>query len=77
MTASRQWTMSWCITSDRRSQSGFGLSIRYSERLAEAGFEPSVGSNGDKYDNALAETINGLTTPRSFIGADVDRPNRR
>ena len=60
MSASRQWTMSWCITSDRRSQGGFDLSIRYSERLAEAGIEPSVGSNGDKYDNALAETINGL-----------------
>ena len=34
--------------------------IRYSERLAEAGIEPSVGSKGDSYDNALAETINGL-----------------
>jgi transposase InsO family protein len=33
---------------------------RYSERLAEAGVEPSVGSKGDSYDNALAETINGL-----------------
>jgi len=36
------------------------LSIRYTERLAEAGIEPSVGSTGDSYDNALAETINGL-----------------
>lgn len=36
------------------------VSIRYSERLAEAGVEPSVGSKGDSYDNALAETINGL-----------------
>jgi hypothetical protein len=36
------------------------VSIRYSERLAEAGIEPSVGSRGDSYDNALAETINGL-----------------
>lgn len=36
------------------------LSIRYSERLAEAGVEPSVGSKGDSYDNALAETTNGL-----------------
>jgi putative transposase len=43
--------------SDRGSQY---LSIRYSERLAEAGIEPSVGSRGDSYDNALAETINGL-----------------
>jgi transposase InsO family protein len=43
--------------SDRGSQY---LSIRYSERLAEARIEPSVGSRGDSYDNALAETINGL-----------------
>lgn len=42
---------------DRGSQY---VSIRYSERLAEAGVEPSVGSKGDSYDNALAETINGL-----------------
>jgi len=43
--------------SDRGSQY---LSLRYTERLAEAGIEPSVGSKGDSYDNALAETINGL-----------------
>ena len=36
------------------------VSIRYTERLAEAGIEPSVGSVGDSYDNAMAETINGL-----------------
>jgi transposase InsO family protein len=36
------------------------LSIRYSERLAEVGAQPSVGSVGDSYDNALAETIIGL-----------------
>jgi putative transposase len=36
------------------------LSIRYTERLAEAGIEPSVGSRGDSYDNALAETVIGL-----------------
>jgi putative transposase len=36
------------------------VSIKYTERLAEAGIEPSVGSVGDSYDNALAETINGL-----------------
>jgi putative transposase len=56
---------------DRRPQHGGGLihhsdrgsqyvSIKYTERLAEAGIEPSVGSVGDSYDNALAETINGL-----------------
>jgi len=43
--------------SDRGSQY---VSIKYSERLSEAGIEPSVGSKGDSYDNALAETINGL-----------------
>jgi putative transposase len=36
------------------------VSIRYTQRLAEAGIQPSVGSVGDSYDNALAETINGL-----------------
>src|SRR3954452_18949977 len=36
------------------------VSIRYTERLAAAGIEPSVGSVGDSFDNALAETINGL-----------------
>ncbi|PWC95171.1 integrase [Azospirillum sp. TSO5] len=36
------------------------LAIRYTERLTEAGVEPSVGSVGDSCDNALAETINGL-----------------
>jgi putative transposase len=43
--------------SDRGSQY---VSIRYTERLSEAGIKPSVGSVGDSYDNALAETINGL-----------------
>ena len=36
------------------------LSIRYTERLAEAGIEPSVGSRGDAYDNAMAESVIGL-----------------
>jgi transposase InsO family protein len=43
--------------SDRSSQY---VSILYTERLAQAGIEPSVGSRGDSYDNAMAETINGL-----------------
>ncbi len=43
--------------SDRGSQY---VSIKYTERLAEAGIEPSVGTVGDSYDNALAETIIGL-----------------
>ncbi len=43
--------------SDRSSQY---VSILYTERLAQAGIDPSVGSRGDSYDNALAETINGL-----------------
>ena len=43
--------------SDRGSQY---TSIRYTERLAQAGIEPSVGSREDSYDNALAESVNGL-----------------
>ncbi len=43
--------------SDRGSQY---LAIRYTDRLVEAGIRPSVGSTGDAYDNALAETVNGL-----------------
>lgn len=43
--------------SDRGSQY---VSIRYTEHLAEAGVQASVGSRGDSYDNALAETVNGL-----------------
>ena len=43
--------------SDKGSQY---LSIRYSERLSQAGIEPSTGSTGDAYDNAMAESINGL-----------------
>src|SRR5258707_5037710 len=42
---------------DRGSQY---TSIRFSERLAEAGIQPSVGAVGSSYDNSLAETINGL-----------------
>ncbi|MDH7943846.1 IS3 family transposase [Pseudohongiella sp. SYSU M77423] len=53
----RQPTDALIHHSDRGSQY---VSIRYTERLAEAGIEPSVGSRGDSYDNALAETINGL-----------------
>ena len=56
---------------DRRPVQGSGLvhhsdrgvqyvSIHYTERLADAGIDPSVGSVGDSYDNALAETVNGL-----------------
>src|SRR4051794_18788296 len=44
----------------RPVEPGQYVSIRYTERLAEAGIEPSVGSVGDSYDNALAESINGL-----------------
>ncbi len=49
--------------SDRGAQY---VSIRYTERLAEAGIEPSVGSRGDSYDNALAETLNGLYKAEVF-----------
>ena len=47
----------WCIT---RTGGTRYVSIRYTEHLAEAGIEPSVGSVGDSYDNALAESISGL-----------------
>ena len=57
MTGNRNRSESLIHHSDRGSQY---VSIRYTERLAEAGIEPSVGSKGDSYDNALAETINGL-----------------
>ncbi len=53
----RKETQNLIHHSDRGSQY---LSIRYTERLAAAGIESSVGSVGDSYDNALAETINGL-----------------
>ncbi|MBY3391024.1 DDE-type integrase/transposase/recombinase [Rhizobium laguerreae] len=56
--------------SDRRVQY---VSIRYSERLAEAGIEPSVGSVGDSYDNAFVETINGFyKAARSSIAAGME-----
>ena len=51
--------------SDKGSQY---VSIRYTERLVEAGIQASTGSTGDAYDNALAETINGL------FKAEVIRP---
>ena len=56
--------------SDRGSQY---VSIRYTERLAEAGIEPSVGGRGDSYDNALVETINGLYKPKSSTDAAPGR----
>jgi transposase InsO family protein len=59
--------------SDRGSQY---VSIRYSECLAEAGIEPSVGSVGDSYDNALAEPSTGSTRPRSSIDAVRGAPSR-
>ncbi|ARQ60501.1 IS3 family insertion sequence transposase protein (plasmid) [Rhizobium sp. Kim5] len=48
------------------------VAIKYSERLAEAGIEPSVGSVGDSYDNALAETINGLYKAEVTLGHDIE-----
>ena len=61
----------WKTLHDRRPVHKIGLSnhsdrggqylfIRYTERLADAGIDPSVGSVGNSYDTALAETINGL-----------------
>jgi len=48
------------------SDRGVQLSIRYTERLADAGIEPSVGSTGDSYDNALAESVIGLYKTEVF-----------
>jgi putative transposase len=45
-------------------------SIRYGERLAELGATPSIGSIGDSYDNALAETVNGLYKTELVYGPD-------
>ena len=57
------------------------LSIKYSGRLAEAGIDPSVGSVGDSYDNALAETINGLYKAEAILQGSLPRrkvrPKRR
>ncbi|WP_349629163.1 DDE-type integrase/transposase/recombinase [Bradyrhizobium sp. USDA 3458] len=58
-------SMRWsrhCMIDGRSIAAGSSqyVSIKYTERLAEAGVGPSVGSVGDSYDNALAETINGL-----------------
>ena len=54
------WHRSTKTVLRRLVESAQYVSIKYTERLAEAGIEPSVGSVGDSYDNALAETINGL-----------------
>jgi len=45
-------------------------SVRYGERLAELGAVPSIGSVGDSYDNALAETVNGLYKSELIRGPD-------
>ena len=45
-------------------------SVRYGERLAELGAVPSIGSVGDSYDNALAETVNGLYKTELIRGPD-------
>ena len=59
---------------DRGSQY---LSIRYTERLADAGIEPSVGSVGDSYDNALAETSMASSRLRSSIAAALGATSRQ
>ena len=55
----------WRVSNSMRSEFVLdaldqALSIRYTERLTEAGIAPSTGKTGNAYDNALAETINGL-----------------
>ena len=52
-------------------------SIRYGERLAEIGATPSIGTVGDSYDNALAETVNGYYKPNSSAGPHARGRGRR
>ncbi|ASL18862.1 transposase [Mycobacterium intracellulare subsp. chimaera] len=52
----------------RPVESGQFTSIRYGERLAEIGAVPSIGSIGDSYDNALAETVNGYYKSELIYG---------
>ena len=59
--------------SDRGAQY---FSIRYTDRLAEAGIAPSVGSKGDSYDNALAETINGLYKAELIHRRALGKPSK-
>ena len=53
------------------------LSIRYTERLVDAGIEPSVGSRGDSYDNALAESVIGLFKTEVIPSAGTVAGSRR
>ncbi|PMR67657.1 hypothetical protein CR158_06170 [Halomonas heilongjiangensis] len=57
-----RWIIGWRVSRTPRTHNR-GVqyfSKRYTERLGDAGIEPSVGSVGDSYDNALAETVIGL-----------------
>ena len=56
MIVAQDISINWCITLNRAVQY---VSIRYTQRLVQAGIEPSLGNKGDSYDKALAETING------------------
>lgn len=48
--------------------------MRYTERLEEIGARPSIGTVADSYDNALAETTNGLNRTKCVCGSDAPRP---
>ena len=52
-------------------------SLRYGERLAEIGAVPSIGSVGDSFDNALAETVNGYYKAELIRGPSAPAPGRR
>ena len=65
----RSFTARSALDKQKGVRGGQYLSICYTERLAEAGMESSVGSVGDSYDNALAETINASTRQKSFVAA--------
>jgi putative transposase len=55
----------------RSIEPGQFTSIRYGEHLAELGAVPSIGTVGDSYDNALAETVNGLDKTECIYGPDA------
>lgn len=55
-------------------ESGQFTSIRYGERLAEIGAVPSIGSIGDSFDNALAETVNGYYKAELIYGPARNGP---
>jgi putative transposase len=71
------WTPNRCGTTDlsglvhHHDAGSQYTSITFTQRLAEAGINPSIGTSGDSFDNALAETINGLYKAELVYGPDA------